>query len=267
MAKRNIKVREQELIDRLNNVLNPKKKEYQAPCATATGVDTADGQDKTSIPQWYYDGPVEFEDRVSGNPRKLYENEKVVEVWQRPPECEIPQGEITINLDPVKNMTEEEKKTFEAIGPCSLEDIHRDTIKDAEESRTGVANSILPMPNIRKTAEDICYKRIKREEPKLAALKRALDECEDTQPRTLNTEGYEYVNHPQHYNNYNVEVIDMMRKIFGSKATYQFCLLNAFKYRMRAGTKPNISAEQDLAKEQWYLKKAAELKQLLDNLR
>ena len=70
----------------------------------------------------------------------------------------------------------------------------------------------------------------------------------------------EQVNHPAHYNDYPVEVIDMMIKIFGIQATYNFCLLNAFKYRMRAGHKDNI--EQDLAKEQWYLNKCEELKKL-----
>lgn len=250
MSKRSIEVKEKELIDRLNNALNPKKKEYQAPCATTIGVDTADGQDRTAIPQWYYDGPVEFEDRADGNPRKLYENEKVVGAWQRPSQCEIPQGEITTNLDPLSNI--EDELTDEAKDWFT-----RDCSQDAKESRAGVANSILP--DRRKLAEDICYKRIKSDEPKLAALKRALDEYKDTQPRTPNTEGYEYVNHPQHYNNYDMEVIEMMEKIFGKEATKSFCLLNAFKYRMRAGTKPNIPAEQDLAKEQWYLNKAKEL--------
>lgn len=65
------------------------------------------------------------------------------------------------------------------------------------------------------------------------------------------------VNHPAHYNQYPFEVIDMMIKIFGKKATFYFCLLNAFKYRMRAGNKDNV--QQDLAKEQWYLDKAKEL--------
>ena len=140
--KRNIKVREQELIDRLNNALHPQKKEYQAPCATSVGVDTADGQDRTAILRWDNNGPVQFEE----------------------------------------------------------------------------------------------------------------EKCEEPRSRT-----YEEVNHPQHYNNYDVEVIDMMEKIFGREETAIFCKLNAFKYRMRAGTKPNQSAEKDLAKEQWYLRKKNEL--------
>jgi hypothetical protein len=72
-------------------------------------------------------------------------------------------------------------------------------------------------------------------------------------------EKYEEVNHPQHYNNYEVEVIDMMERVFGREATASFCLLNAFKYRMRAGTKPGQSVTKDLDKEQWYLKKYGEL--------
>lgn len=67
----------------------------------------------------------------------------------------------------------------------------------------------------------------------------------------------EQVNHPAHYNQYPIEIIDMMIIMFGKEATFYFCLLNAFKYRMRAGNKLNL--EEDLAKEQWYLEKAKEL--------
>ena len=67
----------------------------------------------------------------------------------------------------------------------------------------------------------------------------------------------ELVEHPKHYNSYPIEVIDMMVAIFGKEKTIDFCLLNAFKYRMRLGVKDDV--EQDLAKEQWYLNKANEL--------
>ena len=70
----------------------------------------------------------------------------------------------------------------------------------------------------------------------------------------------EAVNHPRHYNSYPIEVIDMMLSIWGKENTINFCLMNAFKYRMRLGLKDNI--EQDLAKEQWYLNKANELSNL-----
>jgi hypothetical protein len=74
----------------------------------------------------------------------------------------------------------------------------------------------------------------------------------------------EMVNHPSHYNNYDIEVIDMMEKIWGTAYLYIWCTLTAYKYRMRMGTKPGSSIEEDLRKEQWYLKKAAELKEKLN---
>jgi len=83
---------------------------------------------------------------------------------------------------------------------------------------------------------------------------------------------YEMVNHPKHYNNYDVEVVDMMEKIWGTKATIDWCKMTAYKYRMRMGTKPseNDSPEamknkllEDFNKEQWYLNKANELKSKL----
>jgi hypothetical protein len=75
-----------------------------------------------------------------------------------------------------------------------------------------------------------------------------------------NNNSYEHVNHPQHYNNYDKEVIDMMLDIWGPKETAIFCKLNAFKYRMRMGTKPDNDISQDLKKEKWYLNKYHELK-------
>ena len=67
----------------------------------------------------------------------------------------------------------------------------------------------------------------------------------------------EMVNHPSHYNQYPIETIDMMVSIFGKEYTRMWCVMTAFKYRMRLGYKDDIN--QDLAKEQWYLNKAKEL--------
>ena len=77
---------------------------------------------------------------------------------------------------------------------------------------------------------------------------------------------YEMVNHPSHYNNYDVEVIEMMKKIWGITATYNFCQMNAFKYRMRMGTKPGNDIFQDLDKEKWYLEQAHILKEQIDSM-
>lgn len=70
---------------------------------------------------------------------------------------------------------------------------------------------------------------------------------------------YDHIS-PDHYKNYSYEVIDMMASIYGPKLTAVYCEMTAFKYRMRAGTKPNNPAEQDYAKEKWYLDKAKDLR-------
>lgn len=94
----------------------------------------------------------------------------------------------------------------------------------------------------------------------LADLQKRLQEEEDVQEETEKSTGYEYVNHPKHYNLYEKEVIDMMVDIWGPDKTATWCEMTAFKYRMRMGTKPGNSIQQDLDKEKWYLDKAKELK-------
>jgi hypothetical protein len=76
---------------------------------------------------------------------------------------------------------------------------------------------------------------------------------------------YENVNHPNHYNTFSKEVIDMMVDIWGIGKTISFCEMNAFKYKMRMGDKPNQPLEQDAKKAKWYLDKAKELKSMFDN--
>ena len=77
----------------------------------------------------------------------------------------------------------------------------------------------------------------------------------------VETPDYEHVEHPSHYNHYSSETIDMMVAIWGKEKVADWCEITAFKYRMRMGTKPDNSIEQDLKKEQWYLNKAKELRQ------
>lgn len=81
-----------------------------------------------------------------------------------------------------------------------------------------------------------------------------MSECVNNNQNT-----YEHVNHPSHYNNYDVEVIEMMKRIWGIESTIMWCEMTAFKYRMRMGTKPGNTIEQDLKKEKWYLDKKKEL--------
>lgn len=72
---------------------------------------------------------------------------------------------------------------------------------------------------------------------------------------------YEFVNHPKHYNRYSRETIMMMVNIWGFERAIDWCEMTAFKYRMRAGTKPGQSIEEDLAKEEWYLQTKQDLVQ------
>ncbi len=73
--------------------------------------------------------------------------------------------------------------------------------------------------------------------------------------------GYEHIKHPDHYNQYSFEVIDMMELIWGPEKLAVYCEINAFKYRLRLGNKPDQPVERDLEKARWYEKKRKELLQ------
>lgn len=66
-------------------------------------------------------------------------------------------------------------------------------------------------------------------------------------------ETYEKVNHPNHYNRYSVEAVEMARRIWGDEALKTAAEITAFFYRMRMGLKPENSVEQELAKEEFWL--------------
>ena len=44
---------------------------------------------------------------------------------------------------------------------------------------------------------------------------------------------YDFVNHTPHYNNYDVEVIEMIERIWGPFIASKWCEITAFKYRQR----------------------------------
>lgn len=125
-------------------------------------------------------------------------------------------------------------------GFCNLEN----TLKDNEDSRKAVNSEISNSASLTDYGKKIS------EVGKIATGK-------DT--------AYEMVNHPSHYNQYDIEVIDMIIKIWGPEAAALWCDITAFKYRMRMGTKPDNSIEQDIKKEQWYLKKSKEIRENLIN--
>jgi hypothetical protein len=92
-------------------------------------------------------------------------------------------------------------------------------------------------------------------------------ECvSDVTNNTIDNDSYEMVNHPEHYNNYDKEVIDMIEAIWGTEKAAIWCEITAFKYRMRMGTKPDNDIIQDINKEKWYLNKFKELKSKSDKL-
>ena len=86
------------------------------------------------------------------------------------------------------------------------------------------------------------------------------DDLIGTLAKQSEKEEYEFVDSPTHYNSYEKEVIDMMVDIYGKEKVAIFCEINAFKYRMRMGTKPGQDVSRDLDKEKWYLDKKNELK-------
>lgn len=53
------------------------------------------------------------------------------------------------------------------------------------------------------------------------------------------------VNHPAHYTRWPVEVIDLTER-------EGFLYGNVLKYALRAGTKPGVTYEEDMAKAVWY---------------
>ena len=75
---------------------------------------------------------------------------------------------------------------------------------------------------------------------------------------------YNYIN-PDHYKRYSMEAIDMLLKLYGIETTISFCEMNALKYRLRMGSKPNEPIKRDLDKENWYLTKAKELRDLVNH--
>lgn len=70
---------------------------------------------------------------------------------------------------------------------------------------------------------------------------------------------YDYIN-PNHYKQGSKEVIEMMQDIWGKEKLIAYCEMNAFKYRMRAGLKPEQSVQRDLEKAKWYSDKANRLR-------
>lgn len=72
-----------------------------------------------------------------------------------------------------------------------------------------------------------------------------------------NSEHFNNVNNPEHYNQNKYQTLDEMLIVFGRQKVYDFCILNAWKYKSRALYKGN--REEDIAKADRYLEYAYKL--------
>lgn len=66
----------------------------------------------------------------------------------------------------------------------------------------------------------------------------------------LSSDEIDAVNHPPHYNQHDMECIDVLRVLLTEDEFRGFCLGNMLKYRWRAGDKGD--AGEDMAKSKWY---------------
>ncbi len=112
----------------------------------------------------------------------------------------------------------------------------------------------------------ICYFKKVKENAKLEVgtdgLKEIPKEMEDKElakGMLAQVKPYDYIN-PNHYKQGGKEVIEMMEAIWGKESLGVYCEMNAFKYRMRAGLKPEQSVQRDLEKAKWYETKANTLR-------
>lgn len=70
---------------------------------------------------------------------------------------------------------------------------------------------------------------------------------------------YDFVN-PSHYKKFEKETYQMMIDIWGEEAYIKHCEMCAFKYKLRAGEKPDQPVDRDLEKASWYLEMANKLR-------
>lgn len=69
---------------------------------------------------------------------------------------------------------------------------------------------------------------------------------------------FDHIN-PDYYKKNSKEIYQMMIDIWGMEKYIAFCEMNAFKYRMRLGDKPDQPIDRDLDKAKWYENMAKQL--------
>lgn len=162
-----------------------------------------------------------------------------------------------VNESWIKDMPSDIEELEKFMGPP-----HGNTTEAIDEAKKTCTTELLD--DIRQKSKELYYKikEYKKDNDKDIFFKKINNDDIINVVTNKIIEGetsYEMVNHPKHYNNYEIEVIDMMERIWGPEETAIFCKLNAFKYRMRLGTKPTSDIQEDLKKEKWYLEKYTEL--------
>lgn len=75
--------------------------------------------------------------------------------------------------------------------------------------------------------------------------------------KMFGTKEEDVVREPQHYQQGSFEVIDEMLIVFGPQKTFDFCIMNAWKYRARAPYKAKM--EEDMNKSHRYLEMAKQI--------
>lgn len=252
------KINQEELIERLNKNIKCKKNKEN------TNIECKEPVDYTS-------GTIFVEDNPSTS------NEEHADAYTIKASDVFPK--ITEKAE--KDKLEKVYEFVEAVGPNSSEMMNRmdncqldNVLKDNEACRNTVNSECSLVNNTRRLKCNDKYTEILNKSKKLKetilAIKNGQSVINDNtvnkdedNPKIDTVEKYEMVDHPKHYNSYNVEVVDMMLRIWGPEATAQWCLMTAFKYRMRMGTKPTSPINEDIKKERWYLKKYEELKSKL----
>ena len=261
-------------IDSFVNVLEETLAEAENKPATVISQDVLDGLNTEAIDAYEYgtkiveDSAPNFDKIESDRQREIKYNAHADKIGY----ADAGPSPAWHNTMVFKDLSPEAMEKLEkVIGPVAksiLErfDHNKNTLKDNEECRKAVNSEVSHTDSDDWTAPSILTdygKKVLETGRKIGKM--AIEGKRTGKILVGEDTTYEMVNHPTHYNQYDIEVIDMIIRIWGPEAAALWCDITAFKYRMRMGTKPDNSIEQDIKKEQWYLNKSKEIRDNLIN--
>jgi len=122
----------------------------------------------------------------------------------------------------------------------AMEQFKKNVTEATDYSKKSVNEGAKSVAKINSDAQPAKNETVKAEPPKEP---QTIKEGPEAQP-------YEYVDGPAHYD--GTKCMEEMIALYGDIAVRNFCICNAYKYRYRAGRKPGVDAQQDLAKARWY---------------